>query len=199
MIYRHIDATFPKYMVREFGSDVMYGTILAINPLLVIILVPIISPFSLYMGPYTQIIIGTTISAISPISMVLGTSIKTAIMFVIILSIGEAIWAPRLYDYALSFVKRGQEGMFMALSNAPLFFTTLLSGILSGFLLENFEPADGSVRKGNELWLIVLIMSLLTPICLIIFRKNIEISEEEILRNEEGKSFSEESPLTEDR
>ena len=72
----------------------------------------------------------------------------------------------------------------MALSNAPLFFTTLLSGAFSGWLLENFEPADLSRHEGSELWAIVTAMSLTSPICLLLFRKNIEVTEEEARINE---------------
>jgi hypothetical protein len=38
-----MDATLPKYMIREMGPDAKYGSIYAINPLIVIIFVPIIS------------------------------------------------------------------------------------------------------------------------------------------------------------
>ena len=36
-IFRHMDATFPKYAVRAFGCDAPFGSIYAINPALIIL------------------------------------------------------------------------------------------------------------------------------------------------------------------
>ncbi|KAJ1482365.1 hypothetical protein T484DRAFT_1803982, partial [Baffinella frigidus] len=39
-VFRHLDATMPKYMVREFGPKVAKGTVLSINSAMIIFLVP---------------------------------------------------------------------------------------------------------------------------------------------------------------
>jgi hypothetical protein len=50
-----MDATLPKYMIREMGSDAKYGTIYAINPFIVILFVPIISVIYKYISIYILI------------------------------------------------------------------------------------------------------------------------------------------------
>ena len=125
MIFRHLDATLPKYMVREFGEDVPKGTIYSINPALIMILVPIITAATTKVNPLTMIHHGCYVSAISVFFLVISTSITSCVLFVVVLSIGEAIWSPRLYDYTMQIAKEGREGTYMALSSAPLFLAKL--------------------------------------------------------------------------
>merc|ERR1719456_945295 len=41
--FHHMDATFPKYFTREFGADTPYELVIAINPVLIIVLVPVVT------------------------------------------------------------------------------------------------------------------------------------------------------------
>ena len=126
-IFRHLDATWPKYMIREFGPDVPKGTIYAINPILIIVLVPIVSATTSHIDPLVMIHAGSYISAASVFWLVLAPhSINASILFMIFLSVGESVWSPRLNDYTVSVSEEGREGTYMALSSAPLFLGTLL-------------------------------------------------------------------------
>jgi dipeptide/tripeptide permease len=165
MIFRHLDATFPKYMIREFGEDVPKGTIYSINPALIIILVPIITAATTKTNPLTMIHIGTYITAVSVFFLVVSTSIWACIMFIVMLSIGEAIWSPRLYDYTMSICKEGREGTYMAFASAPLFLAKLPVGFLSGYLLEKYCPEEGD-RDSQKMWLIIGLLTISSPVLL---------------------------------
>ena len=165
MIFRHLDATLPKYMMREFGDNVPKGTIYSINPALIIILVPIISAATTTVDPLTMIHFGTYISAASVFFLVASTSIWATICFVTVLSIGEAIWSPRLYDYTMQMCKEGREGTYMALSSAPLFLAKLPVGFLSGYLLQKYCPEEGE-RQSKTMWLIIGVTTAVSPILL---------------------------------
>ena len=56
------------------------------------------------------------------------------VMFIVILSIGEALWSPRLYEYTAMIAPKGREGTYMALASAPNFAAKLAVGGLSGTL-----------------------------------------------------------------
>jgi hypothetical protein len=45
---------------------------------------------------------GGFVSAASPFFLAISTSTWAAVMFVVTLSFGEAVWSPRLYDYTMS-------------------------------------------------------------------------------------------------
>jgi len=168
IIYRHLDATFPKYMVREFGSHALYGSIIAINPLCVCLVVPLLAPISMRVHPLRMILLGATISSVSPFFLASGHTYTTAIFFVVCLSLGEAIWSPRLFEYTVMVAEHGREGTYMALASAPTFMATLVSGAMSGWLLETFCPAHGP-RHSELMWFLVGCMSIVSPILLYCF------------------------------
>jgi Dipeptide/tripeptide permease len=165
MIFRHLDATLPKYMIREFGEDVPKGTIYSINPLMIMILVPLITAATTKVDPLVMIHHGCYISAASVFFLVLSTTIPACVLFVVFLSIGEAIWSPRLYDYTCSIAKEGREGTYMALSSAPLFLAKLPVGMMSGYLLQKFCPEEGE-RNSRIMWLIIGLTTASSPILL---------------------------------
>lgn len=165
MIFRHLDATLPKYMLREFGENVPKGTIYSINPFLIILLVPLISAATSNVDPLVMIHHGCYISAASVFVLAISTSIPACVIFVTILSIGEAIWSPRLYDYTCSIAKEGREGTYMALSSAPLFLVKLPVGMMSGYLLQKYCPEDGP-RDSKLMWLIIGLTTATSPFLL---------------------------------
>jgi len=165
MIFRHLDATLPKYMVREFGDDVPKGTIYSINPALIIILVPIVTAATTHVDPLIMIHHGSYISTASVFFLVASTSIPACVLFVMFLSVGEAIWSPRLYDYTMQIAKEGREGTYMALASAPLFLAKLPVGMMSGYLLEKYCPEDGQ-RDSKTMWLIIGLTTAVSPILL---------------------------------
>mmetsp|Transcript_2810 Transcript_2810/g.3308 ORF Transcript_2810/g.3308 Transcript_2810/m.3308 type:complete len:505 (+) Transcript_2810:168-1682(+) len=165
MIFRHLDATLPKYMMREFGENVPKGTIYAINPALIMILVPLITAATSKVDPLIMIHHGCYISAFSVFFLVISTSITGCVLFVVVLSIGEAIWSPRLYDYTMQIAKEGREGTYMALSSAPLFLAKLPVGMMSGYLLQKYCPEEGP-RNSKLMWLIIGLTTASSPVLL---------------------------------
>jgi Na+/melibiose symporter-like transporter len=172
MIFRHLDATFPKYMVREFGERVPKGTIYSINPALIIILVPLVTAATSKVDPLLMIHHGSYISAASVFLHVVSTSIWSSVAFVIVLSIGEAVWSPRLYDYTMSVSKEGREGTYGALSSAPLFLAKLPVGVMSGYLLKSYCPEEGP-RDSKTMWLIIGLTTAISPVLMTVFWKYI--------------------------
>ncbi|KAF4729309.1 hypothetical protein FOZ62_026881 [Perkinsus olseni] len=172
VIYRHMDATFPKYMVREFGPEALYGTIIALNPLCVVLLVPLLSPLALKYHPLKLIIVGATVTAVSPYFLVMGHTYITCVCFVLCLSLGESIWSPRLYEYTVTVAEDGREGTYMALASTPMFVATLFTGAVSGWLLDTLCPANG-VRHAEFMWLLIALGSTISPVLLFVFRDSI--------------------------
>jgi POT family proton-dependent oligopeptide transporter len=172
MVFRHLDGTLPKYMIREFGPDAPKGLVYSINPFLIIILVPIITAATTAVEPLVMIHYGTYVSAMSVFFLAFSTSIWACVMFVITLSIGEALWSPRLYDFTMSVAQEGREGTYMALSSAPLFLAKLPVGFLSGLLLQKYCPEtleEGEQRHSKTMWWIIGLMTIGSPICITLF------------------------------
>ena len=172
-VYRHLDATFPKYMVRNFGPDAPFGSLIALNPFCVVIVTLLTAPLGYLYHPVPIIILGAFISAISPFVLALGHTYTNAIGFVLLLSIGEGIWSPRLYEYSVMIAEKGREGTYMALAAAPMFLATLLTGATSGILLDTYSPEFGPKRP-EIMWTIIGLISVLSPVLMLVLRPVIE-------------------------
>ena len=207
LIFYHFHYTFPKYGIRELGPGAPIGQLWGVlNPVLIIILVPIVGALTQKLSAYKTVVIGSTIAAIGPLCMaapshwfqgladgplghfiahtwlhVPGTTVNplyVSIFFAsVIISIGEAFYSPRLYEYPAAIAPKGQEGSYMSLSILPYFVAKFFVGMLSGWLLQTFCPEVGP-RASHYIWLIVGLMALATPLCLLVFRKFIQVHEE---------------------
>jgi hypothetical protein len=154
-------------MVREFGENTPKGKVYAINPAMIIILVPIITAATSSVNPLVMIHWGTYVSALSVFFLAFSTSLWACVMFVITLSVGESLWSPRLYDYTTSVAQEGREGTYMALSSAPLFLAKLPVGFISGKLLQRYCPeniGEGQVRHSKTMWQIIALSTIISPI-----------------------------------
>jgi dipeptide/tripeptide permease len=180
-VFRHLDATFPKYFVRELGEGALYGTVTSINPLMIIFLAPLLTPFVKKMKLFNAIFFGSMISALSVFFLTIEAAYWTAIAFVVMLSIGEAIWSPRLYEYTTIIAPKGREGTYTALSSAPMFLAKFAIGGLSGWLLTQYCPEtlpEGGVRNSEFMWLIIGLITISSPILILLLKKVITGSEE---------------------
>jgi hypothetical protein len=97
-------------------------------------------------------------------------------LFVLVFSLGESMYSPRLYEYAAAVAPRGQEASYMSLSYLPFFLAKLLVGTFSGVLLGQFCPATGP-RNSPMLWLVIALITTVAPVGLISLRKYIRVHE----------------------
>ena len=145
-VFRHLDATFPKFAVRAFGCDAPFGLIYAANPFLIICGVPIVAAATTKRKHFDMIFLGAWVSAVAPFFLAFSQTYVGALTFVVVLSLGEMAWSPRWYDYTMACAPEGKEGVFGALALAPLFLAKLPTGVLGGVLLQTFCPG----RKGGD-------------------------------------------------
>ena len=194
MVFYHMHYTLPPWSDRELGFGSRFGTAWGVlNPAIIVILVPLIGALAQKISSYKMIVIGTFFSAAPCFLLVLpneffaglvdtqfGGWLKwfldidgnlspvyiTLVIFVLVFSVGEAIWSPRLYEYTASVAPRGREGTYMSLSILPYFVAKFFVGPLSGFLLEHYCPSDGA-RDSSTLWWTVAVIAIVSPVCIL--------------------------------
>ena len=169
-IFRHLDATFPTYLLREHGNNIPKGLIYSINPFMIIFLTPLVTAFATRVPDYDMIRNGSWITGLSALPLVFSSTILSSCLFVIFLSFGECIWSPASYHYAMAVAPDGREATFGALAAAPLFAAKIPVGLLGGYLLETFMPAEGP-RQPKMLWLVIMLATVSSPICLSLFER----------------------------
>jgi hypothetical protein len=204
LIYKQMDFVYPLFGVRVLGQGAPIGTLWAANSLFIIVLVPIIGIFTQKYSAYGMVMLGAFVSSASifimafppamfeplakgPLGNFIGhywLGLKGGVnpyyvmiaLFVLVLSVGEAFYSPRVYEYAAAIAPKGQEASYGALSYIPLLLAKILIGAFSGQSLMKYCPATGP-RHPQTLWLIVALLSLVAPIGLVTLRRFIRVHE----------------------
>jgi MFS family permease len=195
---------YPTFGIRELGDGAPIGRLWAINPILVILLVPFVGAFTQRFSAYKMVTLGAIISVASVFIMALPTvwfeSLATGsvghwlghgylglhgevhpyyvmiALFVALYSVGEVFYSPRVYEYAAAIAPKGQEASYSALSYMPFLLAKLLFGTFSGMLLVKYCPEIG-VRHSEILWLAVALAATVAPVGLIVLRKYVRVHE----------------------
>jgi MFS family permease len=97
-------------------------------------------------------------------------------LFIVLLSVGEAFYSPRLYEYTAAIAPKGQEASYMAMSSLPFFLAKLGVAPVSGVLLAHFCP-DTGVRNSGTLWLLIGLSTMIAPVGLFVFQRFIRVHE----------------------
>jgi MFS family permease len=200
-----VDYVIPDFAKREISPEAPFAQVSAmLNALLILVLAPLCGVLMQRVSAFRAITIGSVISAASVFFLALPPAMFQPLadgwlgdwivhrwlnvagpvnplyisifLFTVGLSIGEALWSPRLYEYAAAIAPKGREASYMAMTSLPYFFAKCGAGFLSGWLLVNYCPETGA-RHPQTMWLIVGGMALVTPLGAILFRKYIQVHE----------------------
>jgi MFS family permease len=199
---------FPTYAIRVFGDDFPVASIFgSLNPAMIIFLVPLISTLTVNVRSYTMLIVGTAVSAGSvflcfmPESMALyigdtwlGTWIfdywleapignqdpflVSLVVFIIVFTVGEAIWSPRLMQFSAEIAPRGKEGAYISLAVLPYFLGKIAATVMADMLTAQYF-SEGMVEYPDHhlSWAWIGGMALISPVGMIIWRKTFNQSE----------------------
>ena len=142
--FRYMDSLYLTYVLRAFpdGKTQHYLTLLAINPLMVIIftLTGLSVMFTSRFNPIGVITMGAGIGGVGPLLMTFGPFVWALVAYVVVTTIGEIIWAPVILTYLANVATEGSEASWMALGSLPLFLSKLLTGGLTGTLTSTYCP-----------------------------------------------------------
>jgi MFS family permease len=202
-IFLQMDYVFPKFGIRELGVNAPVGKLSAINAIVIICLVPIVGALTQKFAAYRMVVIGGAICAAGVFIMALPTewflpashsmigqwlghgylglqgSIHPyyimAALYLIVFSVGEAFYSPRVYEYAAAIAPKGQEASYGSLAYLPFLVGKLLVGA-GGWLLAAYVPEHGPRHPGT-MWLIFALAASVAPVGLIVFRRYIRVPE----------------------
>jgi proton-dependent oligopeptide transporter, POT family len=171
-LFAHQWLTLPDYIMRCFPHSVnsRYEWFQGLNPLIIVIFVPLIAALTRRVNIITMMILGTTLSAVTTFILVPGPNLWTLITYVVLFSFGEAMWASRFLEYVADLAPSGQVGAYMGLAGIPWFLAKFTTGLYSGAMIARFIPANGP-QDSSTLWLIYGCIALISPVGLLIGRK----------------------------
>jgi MFS family permease len=161
----------PQYVARAYaGSRVGENFEVAsnLNALLIFILCPVVAALSTRVKVYHMMIYGTAVMASAAFFLAPGPSVTGLFVYILVLSVGEAMWQPRFLQYAAEIAPEGQTGAYMGVAQFPWFLTKMLVPLYSGVCLARWcpEPGKGTPQTGL-MWLLFGAIAVVTTFLLV--------------------------------
>ena len=171
-LFAHQFLTMPHYVTRAFPPEVgaRWEWINALNPLVIVIAVPLFAMFTARTRVVNMMIAGTAVSAVSTLLLVREPNVNFLLTYVILWSLGEAMWSSRFLEYIANIAPTGRVGIYMGIANIPWFLAKLTTGWYAGSVLDHFVPATGA-QNPQGMWSIYFAIALLSPLGLLAARR----------------------------
>ncbi len=169
-LFAHNWLTLPQYTSRAFEGFVgdNFEFFVNLNPILIFILTPMVTAMTAKKDTYKMMIIGTFIMASPTFILAIGPNMITLMAYLILMTIGEAIWQPRFLQWVADIAPKGMTGIYMGIGQFPWFLTKVVTSIYSGWFLMKYCPANTPPAQMHTeiMWLIYGAIAISTPIAL---------------------------------
>lgn len=140
------------------------------NPILIFIAVPIITALTVKKQVYKMMIIGTFIMAAPAFLLAIGTTGYLLFSYIILMTIGEAMWQPRFFQLAAEIAPKGRTGEYMGVAQFPWFLTKVIVPLYSGHMLARYVPTEGP-QNPERMWLIFACIAMASTVLLLLGKK----------------------------
>jgi POT family proton-dependent oligopeptide transporter len=174
-LFAHNWLTLPQYTSRAFTGFVKnnFELFVNFNPILIFILTPMIAALTAKKNAYKMTILGTLVMASPTFILVLGPNIITLFAFIIIMTIGEAMWQPRFLQWVAEIAPKGMTGIYMGIGQFPWFLTKVITSLYAGWFLMKYCPqgVPPSQMNTQTMWFIYGLIAMVSPIGLWLARK----------------------------
>lgn len=162
----------PQYVNRAFAGTWVgdrFETATNLNSLLIFILCPIVAALTTRAKVYNMMIIGTAVMAAPTFFLAIGPTVWGLFTFVVLMTVGEAMWQPRFLQYAAEIAPEGRTGAYMGVAQFPWFLTKMIVPVYSGWFLAHYCPEPGKgVNQSGTMWLIFGCVAMTSTVLLIL-------------------------------
>jgi POT family proton-dependent oligopeptide transporter len=136
----------PLYIHGFVDANANTEALLSWDALTVIALQMVVSILTQKMPAFRGITLGTLISGLAWILLIVHPSVGMAVATLIVVAIGEITQQPRYYEYISRLAPSGQQGTYMGFAFLPIGIGSIVGGWFGGFLIHRFgevqhEPA----------------------------------------------------------
>lgn len=174
-LFAHNWLTLPLYTSRAFEGFVKdnFEFFVNLNPILIFVLTPMVAALTTKRNTYNMMIIGTFVMASPTFILALGPTLTNLMLYLIIMTIGEAMWQPRFLQWVAEIAPKNMTGIYMGIGQFPWFMTKIFTSLYSGWFLLNYCPDKTPVDKLNTeyMWLIYGFIAIISPIGLLLAKK----------------------------
>jgi len=174
IVYWQLFITLPLYIHAYVDPRANTELLLATGPLVVITLTVAINLLTQRLHAFNAIIIGTLITSLAWIILILRPTVVGVVLTLIAVALGEITQSPRYYEYISRLAPSGQQGTYMGFAFLPLGIGSLVGGPFGGWLIHYF----GEVKhEPAMMWVVIVAVGVLTAILLWIYDKTLRPKE----------------------
>ncbi|MGD0736953.1 MAG: MFS transporter [Terracidiphilus sp.] len=130
--------SLPIYIHDYVNANSNTEALLSWDSLTVIALQMVVSIFTQKMPAFRGITLGTLISGLAWLLLVLHPSVPMAVATLIVVAIGEITQQPRYYEYISRLAPSGQQGTYMGFAFLPIGIGSIVGGWFGGSLIHHF-------------------------------------------------------------
>lgn len=175
-LFAHNWLTIPYYLDRAFAGTIVgnyFEFFSNLNPILIFILAPVIAGLTSRANVYRMMIYGTFIMALPTFLLISGPNTSLFLLYVLLMTIGEAMWQPRFLQWIAEIAPEGKTGVYMGIGQFPWFLTKMITASYSGYFIANYVPLpdSGLPMRTGEMWLLYGLIAMVSPVTLLLARR----------------------------
>jgi dipeptide/tripeptide permease len=172
-LFAHNWLTLPYFIDRAFSGSTVgqnFEFFSNLNPLLIFVLSPVVAVLTIKARVYPMMILGTFVMAAPTFLLAFGPSEPLLMVYILLVSVGEAMWQPRFLAWIAQIAPEGKTGAYMGIGQFPWFLTKVLTGLYSGWFLTRYCPLIGPQDTGT-MWFLYGLIACISPVALLLARK----------------------------
>lgn len=178
-LFAHNWLTLPYYLDRAFTGTVVsdyFEVFSNLNPILIFIFAPLIAALTARANVYRMMIIGTFVMAAPTFLLVTGPNVVVLLSYILLMTIGEAMWQPRFLQWIAEIAPEGKTGAYMGIGQLPWFLTKVITSLYSGYFIANYvpKPEENLPLRTEQMWLFYAFIAIISPIALVLAKKWME-------------------------
>jgi len=158
----------PLYISAYIDPNANTARILATDAIVVIAFTMVIGLVTKRMRAFHAIVLGTLISSLGWILLIIHPSVWMAVATLAVVAIGEITQQPRYYDYISRLAPPDQQGTYMGFAFLPLGVGSFIAGKFGGWLMQHYGE---ELHQPKMVWWWVIGVGLATTLLLWIYDK----------------------------
>jgi len=160
----------PLYVHDYINPKTDTELMLITGPLVVISFTMLVSILTQKIPAFRAIILGTLISALAWIVLIVFPSVPGAYLTLVVVALGEITQSPRYYEYISRLAPPGQQGTYMGFAFLPIGIGSFVAGIFGGKLMHHFGEIT---HQPQRIWWAVTAVGVLTAALLWLYDRTL--------------------------
>lgn len=166
----------PLYISAYIDPKADTELILVTDPLVVICFTMLIGFLTKRMHAFHAIVLGTLVSSVAWILLIVHPSVWMAVATLVVVAIGEIIQAPRYYDYISRLAPPEQQGTYMGFAFLPLGIGSFAAGKFAGWVMHHFGEQQ---HRPQMVWWSVIAVGMATTLLLWVYDRLVRVETSE--------------------